>query len=78
MDGGRVAAFEVLIATSAVRNLIREGKSRQLRNSVATGTRDGMQTLESSLSELIEAGLVSPEAAAAVSLRPKELAQPLS
>ena len=41
IGGGRVAAHEVLVATTAVRNMIREGKSRQLRNMLTTGTRDG-------------------------------------
>ena len=49
IGGGRVAAFEVLAATFAVRNLIREGKTSQLRNVVSTGAKYGMQTLESPL-----------------------------
>ncbi len=53
IGGGRVAAFEVLTATFAVRNLIREGKSSQLRNVVSTAGKHGMQTLESSLSQLV-------------------------
>src|SRR5690606_8619328 len=46
IGGGRVAAFEILMGTTAVTNLIREGKIRQIRNLVATGTREGMQVLE--------------------------------
>jgi twitching motility protein PilT len=75
IGGGRVAAYEVMLATSAVRNLIREGKTRQLRNSVATGAREGMQTLETALSELVAEGLVSYESAAAVSVHPHEVAR---
>ena len=51
IDGGMVAAFEVLVGTSSVRNLIKEGKPHQLRNSLVTGSRDGMNTLEQSLSD---------------------------
>jgi twitching motility protein PilT len=73
VGGGRVAAYEVLIATSAVRNLIREGKTRQLRNIVATGRREGMQTLEQSLSELVAGGSVDHHAAVAASLYPNDI-----
>jgi twitching motility protein PilT len=73
VGGGRVAAFELLFATPAVRNLIREGKTEQLRNTIATGQRAGMQTLEMALNELVMAGVVSPEDAALVSTKPREL-----
>jgi twitching motility protein PilT len=74
VDGGRIAAFEVMIATNAVRNLVREGKSRQLRNVIATGRVEGMQTLEHSLTALVEAGTIELDAARAVSLHPEEIA----
>jgi Tfp pilus assembly pilus retraction ATPase PilT len=51
-----VAAFEVLIATNPVRNLIREGRSNQLLNIMTTNQKEGMRTLETSLAELIVAG----------------------
>jgi twitching motility protein PilT len=61
-DGrGRVAAFEVLVATSAVRNLIRENKSYQLNSMIQTGLRQKMQTLDQALANLVERGLVTPE-----------------
>jgi twitching motility protein PilT len=73
-DGpGRVAAFEVLLNTIAVQNLIKEGKTRQLRNVLETGTKDGMNTMERSLSELIKAGLIDFSAAAARAQHPEEL-----
>ena len=56
IDGGMVAAFEVLIANNAMRNLIREGKTHQIRNVIATSVKDGMRTLEASLSELVADG----------------------
>jgi twitching motility protein PilT len=73
-DGnGLVAAYEVLIATPAVRNLIKEGKTHQLRNALVTGQRDGMVTFEQSLSALVLANLVSYEDAVARSLYPKDV-----
>lgn len=73
-DGpGRVAAFEVLLNTIAVQNLIKEGKTRQLRNVLETGAKDGMNTMERSLSELIKAGLIEFGAAASRAQHPEEL-----
>jgi twitching motility protein PilT len=73
-DGpGRVAAFEVLLNTIAVQNLIKEAKTRQLRNVLETGSKDGMNTMERSLSELIKAGLIDFSAAAARAQHPDEL-----
>jgi len=74
IGGGQVAAFEVLVATNAVRNLIKEGKTRQLRNVILTGQSDGMQTLEMSMHDLVQRGVVSMEDALAHSLYPNELA----
>jgi twitching motility protein PilT len=74
--GGMVAAYEVLVATSAVRNLVKEGKTNQLRNQVLTGQRDGMQTLEMSLSELVAAGIVRHDEAVARASYPREVAPP--
>ena len=52
-DGkGRVAAFEVMIATYAVRNLIREGKAYQIPSILQTGKKDGMQTMDDAIFEL--------------------------
>jgi twitching motility protein PilT len=76
IDGGLVAAFEVMVATPAVRNLIREGKSNQLRNVLLTGQADGMQTLEMSLSSLVRDRVVSYEEAASISQYAKEIARP--
>ena len=72
-----VAAFEVLIATNPVRNLIREGRSNQLLNIMTTNQKEGMRTLEISLAELIIAGTVTYEDALDVSAHPKELARAL-
>jgi twitching motility protein PilT len=71
--GGRVAAFEVLIANVAVRSMIKDNKTDQLRSVLQTGVRDGSQTLERSLSQLLRAGLVSEREARAHSLYPEEI-----
>lgn len=61
-DGrGRVAAVEILIATPAVRNLIREGKTHQIVSLMQTGGRFGMQTMEMALKQLETRGIISPE-----------------
>src|SRR5712692_8106 len=73
IGGGRVAAFEILLANHAVRNLIKEGKSTQIRNVIVTGQKEGMQTLEASLSELIEQGVIHPDAARMRSMFPGEI-----
>ena len=48
-----MAAFEILVANQGVRNLIREGKTRQLRNAMTIGKGEGMLTLEDALNELV-------------------------
>jgi twitching motility protein PilT len=78
VGGGMVAAFEVLIATNPVRNLIREGRSNQLLNIMTTNQKEGMRTLEISLAELIQAGAITYEDALNVSAHPKELARALN
>lgn len=72
-DGrGRVAAYEVLNATGAVRNLIRENKSYQISSLVQTGARAKMQTLDQSLSNLVEKGIVTQDEARLRSKDPGE------
>lgn len=78
LDGGQAAAFEVMIGTSAVANMVREGRSRQLRNTIATSQSEGMQTLEQSLTELVASGRVDYEVAAGASLHRKEVKRSVS
>ncbi len=56
---GRVAACEVMVATPAIRNLIREGKNSQMVTAMQAGARYGMQTMDQSLAALVKAGKVS-------------------
>jgi twitching motility protein PilT len=73
IGGGRVAGYEIMIANEAIRNLVREGKSRQMRNMIATGGGEGMQTIEMDLARLVAAGLISMETAMESSAYPKEI-----
>jgi twitching motility protein PilT len=63
-DGkGRVAAFETLVVTKAVGNLIRENKTFQIQSILQTGASQGMQLLDESIGQLVKAGTVSREEA---------------
>ena len=73
VGGGRVAAFEVLIANVAVRTMIKEGRTDQIRSVLQTGLREGSQTLERSLTQLVRAGLISEAEARNRSLNPGEI-----
>lgn len=59
IGGGRVAATEILIANSAVRNIIREGKSHQIDAVIQTGADQGMQTMDKNLVSLIQSGVIT-------------------
>lgn len=63
IGGGRVAAAEILIATAAVRNIIREGKSHQLDAVIQTGAEHGMQSMDKTLVSLIHSGTITYEQA---------------
>jgi twitching motility protein PilT len=64
---GRIVALEILIASPAVRNLIREGKTHQIPSSIQTGKKYGMILLDDSIMELYKKGMVSAEEAYAKS-----------
>ncbi len=64
---GRVVALEILIASPAVRNLIREGKTHQIPSSIQTGKKYGMILLDDSIMELYKKGMISAEEAYAKS-----------
>ena len=72
-DGrGRVAAYETLVATGAVRNLIRENKTFQISSLIQTGSRAKMQSLDQSRAKLVDMGVVSHEDAKARAKDPGE------
>lgn len=71
--GGRRACAEIMIATDAVRNLIRESRTHLIRNAIATSRHAGMQTLESHLNALLSQDLIGAADAAAAAQVPAEL-----
>jgi len=66
--GGRIAAWEIMIGTPAIRNLIREDKAAQIYSAMQTGRKDGMQTLDQHLLELVDKGLIASQTAGAAGL----------
>jgi twitching motility protein PilT len=70
---GRVAAIEVMVANSAIRNLIRENKAHQMTSMIQTGANDGMQTMDQALRDLVQQSLVTYEMAIQRCQNPQEL-----
>jgi twitching motility protein PilT len=73
VGGGLMAVYEVLIATSPVRNLVREGKTNQLRNAMQMGLNAGHKTIEMSLIELLSSGVITKDTAVATAFVPHEI-----
>ena len=63
VGGGRIAAHEIMIGTPAIRNLIREGKVAQMYSAIQTGIKEGMQTLDQCLQDLLSKGVITKEEA---------------
>src|SRR5215510_811607 len=78
VGGGRVMALEIMTATPAIRNLIREEKIHQVYSAIATGQKFGMQTMNQSLADLVKRHLISKEDALNRSTLVEELLQLLS
>lgn len=62
-EGGRVAAFEVMLSSPAICNLIREGKSFQIPSMIQTSKKEGMQSMDDAIYDLFMKGLISAETA---------------
>ncbi|MBQ3643491.1 MAG: type IV pilus twitching motility protein PilT [Candidatus Riflebacteria bacterium] len=73
INGGRVAAFELLLNTSGIRSLIAEGKIHMLPSYLETGSEAGMTTMEMSLAQLVKDNIVSQEEAFASAPNPNAL-----
>ena len=73
VQGGRVAAHEILIGTNAIRSMIKENKLAQMRSALQTGASDGMQTLDQSLQKLMTLGHISRDVAMKKADNPKAL-----
>ena len=71
--GGRVAAHEIMIGTPAIRNLIREDKVAQMYSAIQTGANVGMITMDQSLKNLVQKGIISMESARAKAKTPGSL-----
>ena len=63
VGGGRVAAWEIMVATPAIRNLIREDKIAQMYSAIQTGQNMGMQTLDQALDALVSRGIITRQEA---------------
>lgn len=74
IDGGMVPAYELLMGLAAVRRLIRDGQASRLRETLVASAGSGMQTLEQSLSALVEGGVIDRQTAVDASLYPQDLA----
>ena len=59
VGGGRVAAWEIMVATPAISNLIREDKVSQMYSAIQTGQNHGMQTLDQALESLVSRGIIN-------------------
>jgi len=75
-SGGRVAALEIMTGTTAVRNLIREGKLHQIPGIMQASKKDGMQTMDMALLDLVNKGLVTKAEAQARSMNPNLFGAP--
>jgi len=75
---GRIAAFEVMVGTSAIANLIREGKTHQIPSELQTGAKYGSRSLDSHLLELYSKGIISYEDALTKSYDPSYFTQQAS
>ena len=75
---GRVCALEIMLASPAVRNLIREGKSHQLNSMIQISTNIGMQTMDQCLRDLYAKGVITYDDAIARAMQPEELKKMIS
>lgn len=73
LDGKEVPAFEIMIANTAIRNLIREEKTHQIDSAIAAGASEGMRTMDQSLYDLFKAGRISREMALQYSIHQEAL-----
>ena len=75
-SGGRAAALEIMVGTNAVRNLIRESKIHQIPGIMQASQKDGMQTMDMALIELVNKGLITKAEAQSRSMNPNLFGQP--
>lgn len=71
--GGRVAAAEILLASPAIRNLIREGKTHQINGTIQTSVKMGMKSMDTSLRELMQEGTIDKNTAIMAAMEPDKM-----
>ena len=72
-NGGRVLAAEILLASPAIRNLIRDGKTHQIASSIQTSAKDGMKLMDTSIRELLQAGIIDYKTAVMAAIEPEKM-----
>lgn len=77
-DNGRIAALEIMIATPAIQNLVREGKTHQIESAVQTGGKYGMKTMDMALAELYKKNIISYDNAMTYSIDKEMLGRIIS
>lgn len=75
LGGGRVAAYEIMLGTTAIKTAIREGKSHQINSIIQTSAEAGMMTLDTTLARLVREGKITMETAQSYSISPEELSR---
>ncbi len=75
MGGGRTVAYEIMLATTAIRTAIREGKTHQINSTIQTSAEAGMMTLDTTLARLVREGKITIETAQSYSINPEELSR---
>ena len=77
INGGLVPAYEIMHMNSAIRSLIRDSKSHQIDNAIASGTREGMISMDQSILALYRGGLITQETALEYAVNPEQLRRSL-
>jgi twitching motility protein PilT len=75
INGGRVVASEIMLATTAIKTAIRDGKTHQIDSIIQTSSEVGMNTLEASLADLVREGEIGVDTAKSYAIRPEQLSR---
>jgi twitching motility protein PilT len=75
IGGGRIAAFEIMIATPGIRRLIREGRTHEIISNLTYGAAEGKQSLDQALAELVKRNIITREEALMKSSNPRKLTE---
>ena len=73
INGGRVAAAEIMVANAAVRSIIRDGKTHQLDTTIQTGVNEGMQTMDRTLAKMVQQRIITYDSAREYAVDQREL-----